>query len=695
MTDHKNEMLMSTILIVDDIPENLRLISLILKEHGYNIRVLRSGKRVMSSVLFSLPDLILLDIMMPEIDGYEVCRQLKSDEKTSKIPVIFISALDDMVDKVKAFSVGGVDYISKPFQAEEVLVRVQTHLSISNLQKMVTARNEKLQHEIAEHRKTSAALQEREEAYRNLLEKKLKDTEEKFRLSFMTALDAYFWTNLEEDRIIEINPAFENLFGVTRDEVIGKMFLDLDIFYDPDKPKKFLSELKSKDFVKDIELKGKRKDEQTITVLFSASKLLINNQTFILGTIKDITSHRMLEAENKKLTDQFYQVQKMEAIGTLAGGIAHDFNNILVPIICYTEIMADEIPEDSPLHSSLDEIYSAAIRAKSLVSQILTFARQEKGEVNLIQIQHIVKEALKLIRSTVPTTIEIRHDISSDCGVIKANPTQIHQIVMNLTTNAYHAMEETGGTMKISLNEVALNGEDAGSLNVGQGIYACLTVSDTGTGIPEDLKEKIFDPFFTTKEQGKGTGIGLSVVHGIVKNYGGAIRVDSEIGKGTSFNVYLPVVESYLKKDDDLQVKKAIQGGTERILFVDDEAVVGTLYKSMLERLGYKVTSYTSSIKALEIFRTSPDEFDMVITDMTMPAMSGDKLAVELVKIRPDIPVVLCTGFSTTISEAKALSMGISGFLMKPVGISDFDKKIRAVFEKQETLGSRGCRCSI
>jgi len=396
----------------------------------------------------------------------------------------------------------------------------------------------------------------------------------------------------------------------------------------------------------------------------------------VLSVLRDITDIKTIEA-------QLQQAQKMEAIGVLAGGIAHDFNNILVPIMGYTEMLSDDIPKDSPLRSSLDEIYAASMRAKDMVRQILTFSRQEKGDVKLMKMQYIVKEALKLIRSTVPATIDIKNDIRKECGLINADPTQIHQIVMNLVTNAYHAMEETGGTMTISLKEVELNEQDIVGQDIQKGIYACLTVSDTGTGIPENIKDKIFDPFFTTKEQGKGTGLGLSSVYGIVDSAGGAIRVHSEIRKGTEFNIYLPVAESYLKKDDTFQVKIPTQGGTERILIVDDEVVLIALQKSMLERLGYQVTSRTSSIEALEAFRANPDKFDMVITDMAMPNMSGDKLAVELIKIRPDIPILLSTGFSTIMSEEKALSMGIRGFVMKPFTIRDIDKKIRDVLDKK------------
>jgi CheY-like chemotaxis protein len=299
----------------------------------------------------------------------------------------------------------------------------------------------------------------------------------------------------------------------------------------------------------------------------------------------------------------------------------------------------------------------------------------------LMKMQPIVKEALKLIRSTIPTTIEINQDINPDCGVIKSDPTQIHQIVMNLATNAYHAMEETGGELKVSLKQVESGEYDIITPDMTPGIYVCLTVADTGMGMDKNLTDKIFDPFFTTKEVGKGTGMGLSVVHGIVKGMGGSIHVYSEPGKGTQFNVYLPLAEA-VKEQQVTNVEAPIQGGTEHILFVDDEELILQMETVLLERMGYQVTSRTSSIEALEAFRKNPDKFDMVITDMAMPNMSGDKLSVELIKIRPDIPVLLCTGFSENMSEEKAASMGIKGFLLKPIVIKSLDQKIREVLDE-------------
>jgi len=503
---------------------------------------------------------------------------------------------------------------------------------------------------------------------RRNIENDLRESEEKYR-SIMESMDDAAFICSSEHRIEYMNPAILKRIGHSS---IGDFCYKVIYGFNEQCPwcssKKVLSGKSVR-----TEIINPR-DNKTYSVSISPV-FHTDNSVSVLSVLRDVTETKMTEAK-------LQQAQKMEAIGVLAGGIAHDFNNILFPIIGYTEMLSYEISQESPLRSMLDEIYAASMRAKDMVRQILTFSRQEQSELKLMKMQHIVKEALKLIRSTIPATIDIKSNIRKECGLINADPTQIHQIVMNLVTNAYHAMEETGGTMTISLKEVQLNEqEDIGGQDIKKGIYACLTVSDTGKGIPADIMEKIFDPFFTTKKQGKGTGLGLSSVHGIVNNAGGTIRVYSEIGKGTEFNIYLPVVESYLKKNDAIQAKRAIHGGTERILLVDDEAALIALEKGMLERLGYQVTSRISSTEALEVFSSNPDKFDMVITDMAMPSMSGDKLALELIKIRPDIPILLCTGFSTIMSEEQALSMGIKGFLMKPVTTSDIDKKIRAILD--------------
>jgi CheY-like chemotaxis protein len=345
-------------------------------------------------------------------------------------------------------------------------------------------------------------------------------------------------------------------------------------------------------------------------------------------------------------------------------------------------MLLEDIPEKSPFRTGLTQIYEGALRASELVKQILTFSRQKNGEIKLMKMQPINKEAIKLIRSTIPTSIEIKQDIQSDCGPVNADPTQIHQIIMNLTTNSYHAMEKTGGKLNIKLRKVEFIESDLFIPGIKPGAYACLSVSDTGKGMDNQLIKKIFDPFFTTKGIGKGTGMGLSVVHGLVKSMNGTVKVYSEPEKGSEFHVYLPLSDTIKKQPAITNMKVSIIGGTEHILLVDDEKAIIKMEQSMLERIGYTVTSRSSSIEALEAFRASPDIFDMLITDMAMPAMSGDKLALKINEILPGFPIILCTGFSETMSKKKAASIGIKGFVLKPIVMQDFAYKIRKVLDE-------------
>lgn len=393
----------------------------------------------------------------------------------------------------------------------------------------------------------------------------------------------------------------------------------------------------------------------------------------ILVVIENIT-------ERKQLESRIQQSQKMEAIGTLAGGIAHDFNNILSPIIGYTEMMLDNAPEGGELRESLHEVLVASLRASDLVKQILAFSRHEEKELKPVKLQIITKEVIKLMRASIPATIAIKQDIESNCGMVLADPTNIHQIAMNLMTNAYHAMETDGGTLTIRLSEVNISAEDLHSFDLNPGTFVCFSVSDTGHGIEKHVLDRIFEPYFTTKTNGKGTGLGLSVVHGIVKSYKGEIRVYSEPGKGSVFNVYLPVIHSK-REETTIMNHLSVRGGNEHILLVDDEEPILKMEKQILERLGYKVTTRTSSMEALEAFRASLNKFDLVITDMTMPNMTGEKLAFELKKIRKGIPVIVCTGFSEKISKERAEALGIDGFLIKPIARDDLAKTIRTVMD--------------
>ncbi len=480
-----------------------------------------------------------------------------------------------------------------------------------------------------------------------------------------------------DKKLIQLNDQIYKMTGYTEEELMGQ---NAEILYQSNDDYEQIARRTYKQIqghgIGILETCWKQKNEGIINVLVSSTPLdRADPMKGITFAVLDIT-------EKVKIEQQLRQSQKMESIGTLAGGIAHDFNNILFPILGHTEMLLQDIPEDSSTHHGLEKIYSGAIRARDLVSQILTFSRQENGDLKLTKIQPILKEALKLIRATIPTTIQIKQDIQSKGGAIKADSTQIHQIIMNLITNAFHAMERTGGELMVSLEEMEIGPLDLINPDITPGVYACLSIADTGVGMDKNLTDKIFDPFFTTKEKGKGTGMGLSVVHGIVKSMGGSIHVYSEPGKGSEFRVYLPVAKSPYE-EQATHSKTKIQGGTEQILLVDDEKEILTMERQVLERLGYQVTSHSNSIQALETFKDSPKKFDLVITDMAMPNMPGDKLSFELVKIRPDIPVLLCTGFSETMSEEKAASLGIRGFLLKPIVMKNLSQKIREVLKKK------------
>ena len=411
-----------------------------------------------------------------------------------------------------------------------------------------------------------------------------------------------------------------------------------------------------------------------------------NEAVFMIGNHEDITRRITAEEEQKLLRNQLNQAQKMESIGSLAGGIAHDFNNILFPIIGMAEILLEDLPEDSPERGHAEEIYRAGKRGSALIKQILAFSRQSEHQMSPLHIKNILGEAIPLLRATIPSYIDIFQNVSSNCGMICADPTHIHQVVMNVMTNAYHAVEKKGGAITVRLAEEKVGQEKSSGWNLPPGKYTVLSISDTGDGIPKENMDRIFDPYFTTKTNGKGTGLGLAVVFGIVKECGGHITVQSDLGKGTTFHIHLPIMDA---SQDQKRVEPADswQKGHERILLVDDERPIATLEKMMLQRLGYRVTMRLNSLEALEAFRSNPDAYDLVITDMAMPQMAGDQLAREINAIRPQTPVILCTGFSEKINEVNAHEWGIKGILMKPVIKTEMAKIVRQALD-ENTMGN-------
>ncbi|MDQ5987612.1 MAG: Sensor histidine kinase RcsC [Syntrophus sp. SKADARSKE-3] len=1018
------------IMVVDDTVANLKLLSEILTQQGYHVRQATDGTLALRSVAFEAPDLILLDVMMPGMDGYEVCRYLKSDEQSRNIPVIFISALDEVADKIKGFTAGGVDYITKPFEKAEVLARVETHLSLRRLQKELEVHNVLLEQEIAERKRVEKELQfahdhldqqvkertaelartnthlEAEVTVRKHAEEELRKLNRTFRMlsacneklvrtrdeqslledicriiveiggyrlvwvgfaqqdegktirpaacagqedgylksvmltwadtglgssptgmairtrkpvfeeNMLSYRGANHWcteaarhnyqssiaiplttnghvlgalsmythetrsfdpeevnllselandlaygimsmqTREErkkaeaalveserrmsniidflpdatfaidfEGRIIAWNKATEEMTGVPAEQMMGKGNYEYSLpFYGVRRPilidfvfgqheeiqKEYHCIEKKGDLLMsevDFHIAGRgsrvlwgtagplcdtkgnvvgaieslrditerkqmerklRTSEIRYRTIFenTGTSMIIVEEDMIVslcnveferitGYSKDEIQGKMkwtdfIEAENrdiakdyyklrsatihaapksfettiqdkegnirhvfvtgtiiipetkqtiasiiditdrKKLQAQVYQAQKMEAIGTLAGGIAHDFNNILTGIMGFTELLLTTYKTDDTLQNYLGRVYQAGERARSLVKQILTISRRVEQKTQPMQIAPIIKEVLNLMRSSLPTTIEIRQDIaiSQGKGIVVADPTQIHQVLMNLCTNAAYAMRTKGGVLSVSLSEVEVDAMMIISRewNLQAGPYVKLTVRDTGHGMNAEVRDRIFEPYFTTKEVGEGTGLGLAVVHGISKNYGGAITVSSEPGKGTTFELLLPATKQDVEQR--IESAEALPGGNECILYIDDEEIVVDLGKKILESLGYTVTAKTNSLEALEAFRAQPDAYDLVITDMTMPHMTGIDLAKALTDTRTDIPIILCTGYVDLISAEQTKEEGIHDFIMKPFVIAKLAKSIRKVLDRNTCSGA-------
>ena len=518
----------------------------------------------------------------------------------------------------------------------------------------------------------------------------LRMSEERYRLLSENSGDVIWLYDLVNDCFDYISPSVKKLRGYSLEEVMHQKMQDA---LTPDSyhavanslPMRLASFAAGDESVRSQvhEVDQPCKDgsivpTEVVTTLITDAE---GKVTHIQGVTRNIQERRQLEDERKRLQSQLIQAQKMEAIGTLAGGIAHDFNNILGAIIGYAEMARETVPANSDIANDLDKVLEAGERASSLVKQILAFSRQTKAEHIALSPVYLVKEAIKLLRPALPSTIAIIQHLDSQTDAILADPTQIHQIVMNLCTNAFHAMEQQGGELEISLSQEDLNDTELlAQHNVRSGKFVRLMIRDSGCGIPPAIREKIFEPYFTTKEIGKGTGMGLAIIHGIVTGLGGFITCSSEVEKGSEFNVYFPAI----RKEESAQPvsKEGIPTGKGRILYIDDEEILANLGQAMLERLGYEVTVRSSSIEALSTFQNQPETFDAVITDQTMPGMTGIDLAKRMLQIRPGLPIILCTGYSANISEERVQAVGIQALIFKPMSKKDIALQLNRLLQK-------------
>jgi len=516
--------------------------------------------------------------------------------------------------------------------------------------------NEALERRVQER---TAALRESERRYRELVE---------------LAPDAVLVH--QDGRIVYANAAALRLYGAEQpDQILGTAFLDRVPPEDRAAVQAWIERVQPGEGAPIQESRQRRLSGEVIRVETLASGIDWQGRAAIQAMIRDITDRKRLEA-------QLRQAQKMEAMGTLAGGIAHDFNNILSAIIGHAELLEDEVAAKSQAWAHLQEVLAAGGRAKELVRQILTFSRQSEQERRPVALHDIVVEAMRLLRASLPRTIEFRQQLEPGRALVLADPIQLHQILLNLCTNAEHAMRERGGLLAVQLKTVEVDAEFAtGHPPLRPGSYAKLTVRDTGHGMTRQVRERIFDPFFTTKRPGEGTGMGLAVVHGIVVGYGGTIIVESAPGRGTRFDVYLPRCDAV--EPLPIALEPTLRGQNERILLVEDEPSLVQLWTTMLEHLGYQVTACSNGLQALECFRAAPQSFDLVISDQTMPQLTGERLAREILCLRPHLPIILCTGFSHTLTEENAKALGIRAILQKPIGRQELYLTVQRVLAEK------------
>jgi len=670
------------ILIVDDNPVNVQHLELILEEAQAVIIRAENGEKALAAALVHDFSLALVAGQMVGMDGFKLVELLRGEAKTRNLPILLMSAAGSSdYPGFDGDETGLLDVLATPCNPKVLLSKVRIFLKLNqqkrlleNCRKILAQPNDSLELQMQERTGALKALidelqteiAKRERAEIELI-KARKEWQEIFEaIGHMTmVLD-------KKHRIIAANRAVLQQTGLTYEEIIGRSCSS--VFHGSEELIKVcpLASMMANGKPQMTEMEV---DALGRTYIISCTPLFDEDGQLdkIIHIATDIT-------KRKRLKKELIQAQKMEAIGSLAGGIAHDFNNILSAVLGFTDLSLNKVEKGSALEEDLQQVYAAGIRARDLVKQILTFARRTDEELKPVRIDLVTKEVVRFLRSTIPTSIEIQENITSN-SLVQANPIKIHQLLMNLCTNAAYAMNDQG-VLEISLEDVLLEAADLPAFkNMLPGLYQRLKVSDNGCGIPEEIIESIFQPFFTTKDIHEGTGMGLAMVHSIIKECGGDVSVTSQVGAGTVFTILLPTTEMP-ENVENLEERFNLPSGAERILLVDDEPAVCRLSSRMLETCGYTVTTHTDSSKALELFAAHPGQFDLVVTDMTMPKMSGDQLTAKILELNPDMPVIIATGYNKRVSDPQAIELGAKAFLAKPFEKACLIQTVRNVLDQ-------------
>ncbi len=646
------------IMIVDDTIDNLKLLSDILKQQGFKVRSVQDGNTAIRAACQKPPDLILLDINMPEMSGYDVCQRIKENDSTRHIPIIFLTALTEAEDKVKAFTSGGVDYITKPFQLSEVLARVNTHLNLRHLYLELQAEKKHLEDRVAKRTadltNTTNLLRQEIEAHHNA-NKRIRQQA----LLLDISRDSIMVVN-HDNQLIYWNKGAELMYEWDENHPAPDSILNLVDKADNDRFEEAQRAVKSHrewfGELHQITATGK------VLVVDSRWTLMGDDMPFIdaiLMVNTDITKKKAFEL-------QLHRSQRLDILGTLAGGIAHDLNNMLLPITLSCDLMKTDI--DAETRARLVEMIGKnALHGSELVKQILTFVRGIKGNNRqIIQLKLLIQDVVTMTRNTFPENIEVELVIKDKLWPIKGDTTQIHQTLMNLCINARDAMP-TGGQLTIAAENTVIDANYA-ELHSGikPGNYVFTSIADTGTGIPQEILDKIFDPFFTTKAEGHGTGLGLSVVTDIIKNHRGFIECKSKVGEGTVFHIILPAVNEEETTSQMDAYKVLPRGNGELILVVDNESTVCQIVKETLESSGYKVIIGVNGADGLALYAQQMKEIALVLIDLSMPIMDGASAIVVIRRINPQARIIAMSGNAPNRTSSEIIQAHKIPLIEKP-----------------------------